>query len=117
MFGQQSKRFFIGVLVVAIVGPIAIMLWKPQIGGLLFLLGLFVAARCLYLIRTITTEGARQDQAQLYSRRDRGQTIFVQLIDNDGNDLDPATAQARLAAANLRAGPRDTVIGVRRKVP
>jgi hypothetical protein len=25
-------------------------------------------------------------------------------------------AQARLAAANLRAGPRDTVVGVRRKV-
>ena len=117
MFGQHSKRFFLGVLVAAIVGPIAIMLWKPQIGGLLFLLGLAIAARCIYLIRMIHTEGAQQDQAQLYSRRDRGQTIFVQLVDDHGNDLDPATAEARLAAANLRAGPRDMVVGVRRKVP
>jgi hypothetical protein len=31
-------------------------------------------------------------------------------------DRKPAIAEARMAAANLRAGPRDTVIRVRRKV-
>ena len=117
MFGQGSKRFFVVLMVAAIVGPIAAMIWWPQIGAILFFLGLAIVARCVYLIRAIHTEGAQQDQAQLYSRRDRGQTIFVQLVDDDGNDLDQATARARLAAANLRAGPRDTVVGVRRKVP
>ena len=117
MFGQHGKRFFIGLLVAAIVGPIAVMIWLPTIGAILFLLGLAIAARCIYLIRMIHSEGAQQDQEQLYSRRDRGQAIFVQLVDDDGNDLDQATAEARLAAANLRAGPRDMVVGVRRKVP
>jgi len=40
----------------------------------------------------------------------------VQLIDENGNDLEPEVAQRRLAAAQLQAGPRDMVIGVRRKV-
>jgi hypothetical protein len=52
----------------------------------------------------------------LSARQNRGRTIFVQLADDHGNALPADDVQARLAAAHQNAGPRDTVIGVHRKV-
>lgn len=56
------------------------------------------------------------DQHALHTTANQAQTIFVQLIDEDGNELAPEVAESKLAAAQLLAGPRDMVIGVRRKV-
>lgn len=115
MFGQRSKRFFIAMIAFSLIGPSALLFWNPEIGGLTLLLGLIVASRCIRLLRMV--QDSSESGTHRLARDDRGQTVFVQLVDDEGNDLEPALAQARLAAARLMAGPRDTVIGVRHKVP
>jgi hypothetical protein len=116
MFGPRSKAFFLTVICLSIIGPILVMFWNVQLGGLLFLVGLLLAARCIGLVRSIQMEGAVQDGVALSARQNRGRTIFVQLVDDHGNALPADVVQARLAAAHQNAGPRDTVIGVHRKV-
>jgi hypothetical protein len=116
MFGQHGKTFFLTLIALSLLVPLALMVWNPQIGAIAFLCGLATAARCIGLIRTLQVEGSLHDQHALYASANQAQTIFVQLIDEDGNDLTPEVAEAKLAAAQLQAGPRDMVVGVRHKV-
>jgi hypothetical protein len=116
MFGSRSKTFFLAVTCAAVMIPILVLLWNPQLGGALFFLGLLIAARCISLVRSIQIKESLQDEAALVTSHNRGRTIFVQLTDDYGTPLPTEVAQARLAAAQQQAGPRDTVIGVHRKV-
>ncbi len=116
MFNQRSRLFFLIVIVVALVAPILIALHYPLVGGVLFLVGAMVAWRNVRLLSFITKGDDPAEQRRRAQARDQGRTIFVQLVDDRGNELDPATCEARVAAARRGAGPRDTVIGVRRKV-
>ncbi|MDP9315640.1 MAG: hypothetical protein M3R24_33060 [Chloroflexota bacterium] len=116
MFGQHGHKVFMVLMVLALLGPAALMFWNAQIGGLLFLVGLLVSYRCLDFLQEERVEAEFENSALLQARHNRARTIFVQLVDDNGNELDASTAQARLAAAHLDAGPRDTVVGVRHKV-
>ena len=117
MFGRTSKTFFLALIALSFLVPIALMFWNIQYGAVTMVLGLAIAWRALRLVRMIQMQGTLQDQQALQVKRNQAQTIFVQLIDENGNDLAPEIAEAKLAAAHLQAGPRDMVIGVRRKVP
>ena len=117
MFGHTSKTFFLTLIVLSFLVPIVLMFWNVQYGAVALVLGLAIAWRGLRLVRMIQMQGTLQDQQALQVKRNQAQTIFVQLIDADGNDLAPEIAEAKLGAARLQAGPRDMVIGVRRKVP
>jgi flagellar hook-basal body complex protein FliE len=114
MYGQRSKRFFMGMIAFSLIGPLVLLFWNPEVGGILLLLSFIVTSRCLRLLRMAADTSETEEQRQ--SQDNRGQTVFVQLVDDQGNDLEPTQVQARIAAAQLTAGPRDLVIGVRRKV-
>ncbi|HEY0607093.1 MAG TPA: hypothetical protein VGD58_29510 [Herpetosiphonaceae bacterium] len=116
MFGQYGKTFFQTMIVLGLLVPLAVMVWNPQIGAIAFLAGLTISGRCVRMLRTLQVEGSMQDQHATQAKTNQAQTIFVQLIDEDGNDLAPEIAEAKLAAAQLQAGPRDMVVGVRHKV-
>lgn len=117
MFGSFGKRFFLSMIPVSLFVPVLIMLWHPQIGLVAFLIGAMIAMQCVQVVRAIHIEGALGDQQALVRRQNQAQTIFVQLTDDAGNDLAPDLVQAKLAAAQQQAGPRDMVVGVRHKVP
>ncbi|NTW97277.1 MAG: hypothetical protein HGB28_01855 [Oscillochloris sp.] len=117
MFNQRSRIFFLIVIVAALVVPVLVALRYPVIGGALFLVGATLAWRNMRLVLLTTHDRDPADQRRRAQAREQARMIFVQLVDDQGNDLDPATCESRLAAARLHAGPRDTVIGVRRKVP
>ena len=116
MFGLHGHKVFMVLIALAMLGPAVIMVWNVQVGAVLFLVGLFVTYRCLLFLREMRAEAEWDNPALLQGQRNRARTIFVQLVDDNGNDLDAPTAQARLAAAYQNAGPRDSVVGVRRKV-
>jgi hypothetical protein len=116
MFGSRSKAFFLGLMAISIGGPLLLILWNPQVGGILMLLGLVIAARCINLIRSMHMTNSVDDTTVLMARQNRARTIFVSLLDEQGQPLPTEIAQARLATAYQDAGPRDTVIGVQRKV-
>ncbi len=116
MSDRVERRLLLGLIGLVIFGPVAVMMWNLRLGVVLLLLGLIVAYQGSRMLRALNAEGAVQDQQYLYSRRDRGRTIYVELVDDDGNELQPSVAEQRLAEARLNAGPRDTVIGVRRKL-
>ena len=63
MFGSKSKAFFLSLTGVGIVAPIVMMFWYPELGALLFLLGLVIAARCIALIRSMRITDTLQDTA------------------------------------------------------
>jgi hypothetical protein len=47
---------------------------------------------------------------------EQSRTILVQLVDDFGRDLPASKIQVLMDEAHAKAGPRDTVIGVRFKV-
>jgi hypothetical protein len=116
MFNQRSRIFFLTVIVVALVAPILIALRYPTVGGALFIVGALLAWRNIRLLRHTTPGDDPAERRRRAQARDQGRTIFVQLVDDLGNELDPAICATRLAAARCAAGPKDSVVGVRRKV-
>jgi len=116
MFGQYGKTFFLTLIVLSVLAPLALMFWNPQLGAIASFAGLAIAVRCMGMLRALQVEGSLHDQRALHTAANQAQTIFVQLIDEDGNDLAPEVAESKLAAAQFLAGPRDMVIGVQRKV-
>lgn len=116
MFGQEGKTFVRILTVASVLVPISIMFWNVQWGVIALLLGLFTLGRAIQTLRTMHLEGTLADQDALYQKANRGQTIYVQLVDDAGVALPVELANAKLAAAQQQAGPRHTVLGVHRKI-
>jgi hypothetical protein len=117
MFGQTTKRVFLGLIVASFAIPIGLMLWNPLWGAIALIIGVPIATRCLLLVRSIQREGTLRDQQALFTKQNRATTIYVSLVDATGTALPSDIAAAKLAAAHATAGPRDIVIGVRHPLP
>lgn len=104
---------------IAIGIPLVIMIWDVHIGAALLLLGTYIAYRSIRMAgynesqRVSDQEQQRIDQ----QKSNQGRTILVQLVDEYGRDLPEHVARQRIADAESRADPRDTVIGVKYILP
>lgn len=113
MAEQQNKTFLKVFMSLCVIVPLVVLVYDPVIGGLLLLLGVVVMRRAMIMIADSEREAQHNPYAE--SRSDLGRTIFVELVDEHGVELEPAVARAKLAEAQRLAGPRDTVISVRHR--
>ncbi|MBC8161392.1 MAG: hypothetical protein H7Z42_09250 [Roseiflexaceae bacterium] len=116
MVGQDGKLFIGPVIIVSIVVPFGLILMNSSWGGFSLLVGMFMIYRVIRLARLTSLESNLDSEDALYAKTDTGGTIYVQLIDEEGNLLPIEVARAKLNAARQLAGPRDAVLGVHRKV-
>ncbi|HEY1017021.1 MAG TPA: hypothetical protein VGE07_30185 [Herpetosiphonaceae bacterium] len=117
MNAKVYRTTVLAMIAIAVIAPLAVMLLVDFNTGLIFLLfGLLYSVYTIVngkLLRSIDAEGERDDR-HAAARQNRGSTIYVPLLDDAGNPLDPAAAERLLARARLMAGPRETVVGVER---
>ena len=115
---SPQRRIAYTIAAVAILIPILAALWNVQLGVILLFMGLIVAYRAIrYGAHDDLTSISDSEQQKLDMHQiNRGRTIFVQIVDDYGRDLPPATVQRLMAEAQAHASPRDTVVGVRYKV-
>jgi hypothetical protein len=116
MFKWHSTSFYLTLIGVCLLAPFALLLWDRQVGFFAFVISIPIATHGLRLLRALHVERTLQSLEAPQAKRNQAQTILVQLVDENGNDLESEVAQAMLAAAQLHAGPCDIVLGVRRKV-
>ena len=109
----------LSVAAAAIIIPLILMIWNLAIGGLLLMLGSYVAYRAIIFSRQ--NDWANVNEAELSKlerhKAQQSKTILVQLVDDYGRDLSPNKVQQLMDEAQAMAGPRDAVIGVRYKIP
>jgi hypothetical protein len=94
--------------------PILVMFWNAKAGAALLLLGTYIAYRSIRVAGYNESQRVSDEELQRIDRQDsnRGRTILVQLVDEHGRDLPEHIARQRIAEAEAKASPRDTVIGV-----
>lgn len=101
----------------ALIGPIVVLFFDPKLGAALLLLGGAIAITASRALSAASHQAALEREKQLWERRtNSSRTIYVQLVDDKGRDLPQRIAEKRLAEAQMRAGPRDTVVGVHHRV-
>jgi hypothetical protein len=116
---RRQRRMQLTVFLAVLAIPLAIGLWDRQAGVVAFLIGLFIAMRAIRVLRADAANSLLDDpsyQRLQQHQGERGRTIWVSLLDDQGQPLDAAAAERKLAQARKAAGPRDMVVGVRGKV-
>jgi hypothetical protein len=93
----------------------AFAMGNRQLGSILLLAGLFTAYRCFGVWMRLGRERDPERDRLASARQNQARTVMVPLLDESGVALDEASAARALQQARLRAGPRDTVIGVQRR--
>lgn len=116
MEDKAATHVVVAFAVVCVAGPLILMLWQPALGLLLLPMGLLVAARSWYVHQRVVDAEGRRRHSRAHVKANQANIIYVQVVDDQGNDLPPAVARAKLEAAQMEAGPRDTVLPVRRKL-
>jgi hypothetical protein len=118
MSSSPQRRIAYTIAAASVVIPIMVMLWNIELGIILFFMGLIVAYRAIRYGAQDDLHSLNDAAEQKLSRHqiERGRTIFVQIVDDFGRDLPPATVQKLMADAQAQAGPRDTVVPVRHKI-
>ncbi|KAB8141556.1 hypothetical protein F8S13_19330 [Chloroflexia bacterium SDU3-3] len=112
----MSTRVVVAFALVCVAVPLIVMIWQPVLGLLLLPMALLVAARSWYLHRRWVDAEGRKQHSRAQVKANQANIIYVQVVDDQGNDLPPAVARAKLEAAHMEAGPRDTVLPARRKL-
>jgi hypothetical protein len=116
---KPSQRKFVYLIIfLSIVVPAVVMLRDIQFGVILLLLGSWISYR-------VVRSAARANQQEIDSeakklarhRSEQSRIIRVQLVDQFGRDLPMQEIQKRMDEARAKAGPRDTVVGVRHVIP
>jgi hypothetical protein len=113
---QLHRQIAQAVIIAALIAPVIIFFVLPELGPFALIGGLMTALGAATSMRRRGAYDAFEAERALQYHEVKGKTIFVQLVDDYGNELDRATAERKLAEARLNAGPKDTVIGVKRKV-
>lgn len=116
MFGREGKAWIRVLMVMCIIIPVGIMLWSIEWGVIALVLGFIIIGRAMHMLHMMHLEGTLDDQEALHAKANSGRTIYVQLVDEAGVDFPPEIAKAKLREAQQKAGPRETVLGVRHKV-
>ena len=106
------------IIVLSVFVAGGIMFWNLQAGAIALVLGLLIMLRTLGVILRRSTCRKSPRPAGLSMKHNSAHTdlYYVQQIDDAGNDLPADLVRAKLAEVQQRAGPRDAVLGVRRKV-
>jgi hypothetical protein len=104
------------VILFCLVCPLLVFLfWSRLAGAVFFVLGIYVASRIYRVynrskVNDMLSDSLPNGQTPL---GDQGKIIKIPLLDHEGHDLSPEVAQQRIAEAKAKAGPKDTVVGVR----
>jgi hypothetical protein len=116
---SPQRIISLSIAALAVLVPIVVMFWNLAIGGLLLMLGSYVACRAIILSRqTDWSHFGDMELSKLERHKaQQSKTILVQLVDDYGRDLSPNKVQQLMDEAQAKAGPRDAVIGVRYKIP
>lgn len=111
---DATDRLLVVIMILALVVPIVVALFDARTGAILVLLGLLVAMGVSRVRRQMALSAESPDEARRHAiRQETGHIIYVELLDEHGNELSPEEARAKLTQAQLQAGPRDTVIPIR----
>jgi hypothetical protein len=116
---RRQRRIQLAIVAFTLVGPLVVAVWSPEWAALALLLGLIIALRALRVMRADALNARSDDpslQRMQHLQGERGRTVWVSLLDDNGQPLDAAAAERKLAQARAAAGPRDMVVGVRGKV-
>lgn len=110
MIPAPTRRAAYWITLFSILIPALICFWNVQVGVPLLLLGVYLSYRSIRMSRRepLNIREESPDEALRRSAR----IIRVQLVDDQGQDLPPEVAEKRLADAQARANPNDTVIGM-----
>jgi hypothetical protein len=111
MHHAAQRKILYLFITLAIGLPIAISFWNAEIGVPLLLLGLFLATRAARF--GVARDYDPNAEIARRHRSETGRTILVQVVDRFGRDLPPAEIESRLAEAQAKASPRDTIVPVR----
>ena len=113
---KLTKNVVIVIIAIALIGPPILVMYNPTLGAIALFAGLITIIRSLRYLRYIERQDHQETDRHALRRQDQGRTVYVSLLDEAGVPLDEAAAAARINKARLLAGPRDTVIGVKRQV-
>jgi hypothetical protein len=110
---QRRMAYIIVFLSISI--PVVVMFWNIQAGVLLLLLGSYVSLQAVRHAVHDNANALSDAESNKLERHKIEQTrvIRVQLVDDYGRDLPAHIARQRMEEAQAKAGPRDTVVGVR----
>jgi hypothetical protein len=97
-----------------IVVPIIIAFFNPKIGIGSFVIGLYLAGKTFRLAQYNEDDelNRRAQQKNNRMKANRGNIIKVQVVDENGVDLPQHIVAQKMKEAQLRAGPRDTVLPI-----
>jgi hypothetical protein len=119
MDDRRQRRLQLAIVSLSVLGPLVLAVWSPEWAVLFLLFGLIIAMRGIRTLRTTALNDLRNDPSlrrMNHLQGERGRTVWVSLLDDNGQPLDEAAAEQKLAQARAAAGPRDMVVGVRGKV-
>ena len=110
------RMAIIGLSSIFIIVPIILMFFHPEIGAGLFLIGLFLAGRVYRMVRYDEDDELNRKERQKNDRMrvNRSNIIMVQIVDDQGRDLPQHIIDQKMKEARFRAGPRDTVMPVKK---
>ncbi len=114
----RKTAYIVAVFSIGI--PILLMFWSAKVAAPLLLLGTYAAYSLIRLAGANESRWRYEEaEAQRLERQqsERGRTILVQLVDDNGNSLPAEVERKLIAAAVSRANPRDTVMGVHYVLP
>ena len=108
--------FIIAMLFVAL--SIVVMFKHLTIGLVLFMLTLYYINRIRRWHKTENDRSSSDETLKNVSRQNsnRGRSIYVQIVDDNGHELPEAVVQQKLYEARRNAEPRDNIVTVRHKV-
>jgi len=114
MASSPQRKIAYGLVIFFMTVPFLVMIWDVQIGVGLLLINLFISYRVIRYSGRDAAQNLSDAEMQRLERHqsERGRTIYVQLVDDDGQELPPDVAQKRLFEAEARSNPRDVVVGV-----
>jgi hypothetical protein len=111
-----NKKSMVIVIGIFLIAPVLVAIfWNQTFGIILFCIGLFLSIRSYRIYNKsktadfLTSDGSKHALHQINS----GKTILVSLVDDNGIEIDSKLAEKRIAEANAKAGPKDTVLTVR----
>jgi hypothetical protein len=112
----NTALFIIAILFVTL--SIVVMFKHLTIGLILFMLTLYYINRIRRWHNQANDKSSSDETLKNISRQNsnRGRTIYVQIVDDNGNDLPEAVVQQKLYKARRSAEPRDNIVTVRHKI-
>jgi hypothetical protein len=109
-----SKKSLGAVIAVCLIVPVIVAVTYNQVLGIvLFLIGLYISLQAYRAYNRSKTADFLSGDSPKQHGLDRGRTIRVSIVDEQGRELPAQVVEQRLAEARAQAGPKDTIVPVR----